>query len=145
MMGQLKIVSLYLLFAVFATLANLGAQAAVHMVLPPSHGIYGISYWVALGIGTCVGLLVKYFLDKRWIFFDMSKGFAAHRRRFSLYTIMGLATTAIFWGIQSSFFIIFGSRSMLYFGGAVGLAIGYIVKYQLDRRFVFTPNRVIAQ
>ena len=40
--------------------------------------------------------------------------------------------------MQTGFFMIWESREMLYLGGALGLAIGYVVKYQLDKRFVFT-------
>ena len=83
--------------------------------------------------------MVKYLLDKRWIFLDHSTGVAAHGRKLSLYTLMGVATTVIFWGMQTAFFTIWGTRTMLYLGGALGLAIGYVVKYQLDKRFVFTP------
>ena len=33
---------------------------------------------------------------------------------------------------------------MLYLGGAVGLAIGYVLKYQLDKRFVFVTRTTVA-
>lgn len=139
MSGPMRIAFFYILFAVLATAANLGAQALVHAVLPPSAGLGGAAYWAALIFGTGVGLVVKYLLDKRWIFFDTSRGLAAHGRQFSLYTLMGVATTVIFWGVQSAAFALFGTRLMLYVGGAVGLAIGYVVKYRLDKRFVFAP------
>ena len=113
-------------------------QAACHAVLPPEPGRIGLAYWAALIAGTGVGLVVKYLLDKRWIFADTSRGVAAHGRRFSLYTLMGVATTAIFWGTQSAFFLVWQSEAALYLGGALGLAAGYTVKYRLDRRFVFT-------
>jgi len=134
----MRIAIFYVLFAVLATAANLGAQALVHIVMPPASGLGGPAYWVALVFGTGVGLVVKYLLDKRWIFFDTRRGLAAQGRQFSLYTLMGVATTVIFWGVQSTAFAIFGTRLMLYVGGAVGLAIGYLVKYRLDKRFVFT-------
>lgn len=132
-----RLATLYALFAAIATGANLGAQAAVHAVVPPAQGATGAAYWVALVFGTGVGLVVKYLLDKRWIFDDRSRGLAAHGRRFSLYTLMGVATTAIFWGTQTAFFVAFGTQAALYAGGAGGLGVGYLVKYLLDRRFVF--------
>lgn len=140
MTGATGIAALYLLFGAVATGANLGAQALSHRLLPPEAGLAGPGYWVALAAGTGVGLVVKYLLDKRWIFRDRSGGLAAHSRRFSLYAVMGLATTAIFWGMQTLFFMAWGTRAMLYLGGALGLGIGYLVKYRLDRRFVFTPG-----
>lgn len=142
MTASMRIAVLYVLFAVLATASNLAAQAMVHVFAPPQAGLAGLAYWGALAFGTGVGLVVKYILDKRWIFFDASRGLAAHGRRFSLYTLMGIATTVIFWGVQSAAFAIFGTRLMLYVGGALGLAIGYVVKYWLDKRFVFTPVQV---
>ncbi len=141
-MSLAKLTCLYLAFAVIATACNLGAQALVHAVLPPGPGTAGLAYWFALGIGTGVGLVVKYILDKRWIFLDRSTGVANHGRKFSLYTLMGVVTTVIFWGMQTAFFMIWETREMLYLGGALGLGIGYLVKYQLDKRFVFEPSKL---
>ncbi len=139
-----RLAALYAAFGAVATVANLGAQALVHAALPPQAEAIGAGYWLALVFGTGVGLVVKYLLDKRWIFLDASTGLAAHGRRFSLYTVMGLFTTAIFWGTQTVFFLLTDSRAMLYLGGALGLAVGYVVKYHLDRRFVFTPGEARA-
>lgn len=140
MTATLRLTALYALFAVIATATNLGGQALAHAVWPPAPGMADIAYWAALVFGTGVGLVVKYVLDKRWIFQDKSAGIVAHSRRFSLYTLMGLATTTIFWGMQTVFFLVWRDPSMLYLGGALGLAIGYVTKYRLDRRFVFTPG-----
>jgi putative flippase GtrA len=136
---KLRLAALYAAFGAVATAVNLATQAAVHELLPPE-GAAGPAYWLALAAGTGTGLVVKYALDKRWIFRDGSTGLAAHGRRFSLYTLMGVATTVIFWGTQTAFFLVSGNRAMLYLGGALGLAIGYWVKYQLDRRYVFTSG-----
>ena len=59
---------------------------------------------------------------------------------FILYTIMGLLTTAIFWGFELLFHVLFDSREMRYLGGCLGLAIGYLSKYHLDKRFVFNKD-----
>jgi putative flippase GtrA len=136
-MGTLRLTVLYTLFGGVATVANLAAQGLTNLIVPTEPGAVGFAYWLALGVGTGAGLVVKYVLDKRWIFFDRSTGIAAHGQRFALYSLMGIATTVIFWAIQTASFAYFGTRTMLYVGGAVGLAIGYVVKYQLDRRFVF--------
>jgi len=50
---------------------------------------------------------------------------------------MGLATTLIFWGFEFSFHYFFETKEMRYLGGVIGLAIGYLTKYHLDKRFVF--------
>ena len=56
-------------FAVLATLANLGAQRVVLALLDVKGELAA-----AIFVGTGVGLVVKYVLDKRWIFFDTSYG-----------------------------------------------------------------------
>ncbi|MEO9781885.1 MAG: GtrA family protein [Sedimentitalea sp.] len=123
----------YGFFAVIATVANLMTQRVVLMA--------GEDMWVfvvAMGAGTLVGLVIKYLLDKRWIFYDVSTGAAAHGKKFTLYTIMGLLTTAIFWGMETVFWVVWSTDLMREIGAVIGLTIGYVVKYNLDRRFVFT-------
>ena len=94
----------------------------------------------AIAVGTVTGLALKYLLDKRWIFDDRSRGAKAHARRFTLYAAMGLATTAIFWGAEAGAWALWGTDFARESGAAIGLVIGYMVKYRLDRRFVFTPG-----
>lgn len=120
----------YAAFAVLATLANLATQ---RVVLTGT----GDRYWPALAAGTGVGLIVKYLLDKRWIFFDRSQGLATHGRRFTLYSLTGVVTTLIFWTSESGFWFLSGSDHLREVGAVLGLAIGYTTKYLLDRRFVF--------
>jgi hypothetical protein len=48
---------------------------------------------------------------------------------------MGLATTAVFWGFEFCFHFFFASKEMRYLGGVIGLTIGYVIKYHLDKRF----------
>lgn len=127
----------YAAFAVIATIANLGVQ---RLVL--TQGNYGLTFALAVGAGTLVGLVIKYILDKRWIFYDLGTGVKAHGQKFSLYTVMGLITTAIFWGTETAFWLIGKTDLMRELGAVIGLSIGYIVKYNLDRRFVFTNSRL---
>lgn len=130
---------LYAAFAVLATIANLGTQrlvlAGTEGALPPAQALI-----LAMFFGTAAGLILKYILDKRWIFHDTSRGLAAHSRRFGLYTVMGLVTTLIFW-VTEYIFWHFGQTDAAREAGAIlGLAIGYVVKYSLDRRYVFTTT-----
>jgi putative flippase GtrA len=129
----------YAAFAVVATVANLAIQRAVLQF-----GETGVHFAAAVGAGTIVGLVIKYVLDKRWIFFDVETGVKNHSRKFSLYTAMGLVTTAIFWGTETAFWLIWQTDMMRELGAVLGLSVGYVVKYNLDRRFVFTHRQLAA-
>ncbi|MEM1275567.1 MAG: GtrA family protein [Pseudomonadota bacterium] len=132
-MSLARLTLLYALFAVIATAVNLAVQRL-------SLGVYdapGLGLTLAIGLGTLAGLVVKYLLDKRWIFADFSTGMRAHTTRFGLYTLMGVVTTAIFWGTEVAFYLQWG-EAMRELGAVIGLTIGYVIKYQLDRRYVFT-------
>ncbi len=50
---------------------------------------------------------------------------------------MGVFTTFIFWGFEIGFDVIFENQNAKYAGALLGLGIGYIVKYFLDKKFVF--------
>lgn len=122
----------YAAFAVLATLANLGAQRLVLV-----HGEGAVLFALAVLAGTAVGLVVKYLLDKRWIFYDSTRGASAQGRQFGLYTAMGLVTTAIFWATETAFWLAWQTHLAREIGAVLGLTVGYVVKYRLDRAYVF--------
>lgn len=124
-------------FAVIATVANLAMQ---RLVLAGTSGDWALP--MAILLGTLVGLVIKYLLDKRWIFQDLSTGLVNHSKQFGLYAVMGVATTAIFWGFEYSFWVIWRTDLMREVGAVIGLAIGYVTKYNLDRRFVFADSQL---
>jgi len=119
-----------------ATAANIGSQdVLLRLYGGPGH------LWASVFFGTAVGLVLKYVLDQRYIFRFRARDAAHDGRTFALYAAIGLATTAIFWGFEFAFHAWFdGSRSMRYLGGAIGLSLGYAVKYQMDKRYVFTGS-----
>ncbi|MDC0334582.1 GtrA family protein [Amylibacter sp.] len=127
----------YALFAILATFANLATQRYV-LWFDDS----GTLFVLAVAAGTTVSLLLKYVLDKRWVFSDISVSVKSHSKRFSLYTLTGIVTTVIFWGIETLFWFIWETHSMRELGAVLGLSIGYIFKYKLDRRFVFTDTKL---
>jgi putative flippase GtrA len=129
----------YAAFAIVATIANLATQRLVLQF-----GDTGCYFAAAVGAGTIVGLAIKYILDKRWIFHDLGTGLKNHSRKFALYTAMGLITTAIFWGTETAFWLIWRTDMMRELGAILGLSVGYVVKYNLDRRFVFTDRQLAA-
>lgn len=132
-----RIATLYALFAALATAVNLACQALVIWLYAGRHAVE-----LSILAGTASGLPVKYVLEKRHIFAFQSENLAHDGRLFVLYSGMGVFTTALFWGIEYTFHIAFGSDAMRYLGGAIGLTLGYVIKYRLDKRYVFvTPAR----
>lgn len=125
----------YSAFAIVATVVNLGVQRIVL-----DFGSTAVFFALAIGAGTLAGLVVKYVLDKRWIFYDLDTGLKAHGEKFTRYTAMGLITTAIFWCTETAFWLIWQTELMRELGAIIGLSIGYVIKYQLDRRYVFTDS-----
>lgn len=127
---------LYALFAVAATFCNILAQEISIHLLPTNFSLF-----ISIFIGTVVGLVVKYILDKKYIFKYQAKTSKHNRQTFLLYTFVGGFTTLIFWGFEFSFHFLFEANEMRYMGGIIGLTIGYISKYYLDKKFVFTAQK----
>jgi len=133
----MKLVITYSIVALIATLVNIGTQNLVVY-------IYSGSFYILASIfmGTGVGLVVKYILDKSCVFRFHTKNAGHASKTFALYTFMGLTTTLIFWGVELCFNQIFESNEMRYLGGIIGLTIGYTTKYYLDKRYVFAQGSI---
>lgn len=127
----------YAIFALIATAANIGAQ---DLVIRGYSGTFDVLFSIMVGTG--VGLVVKYVLDKRYIFRFRAHNAVHDGQTFLLYTVMGLLTTVIFWGFEFGFHHLFETKEMRYLGGGIGLAIGYLAKYHLDKRYVFYTEGV---
>jgi putative flippase GtrA len=128
----MKLAITYTVFAIIATIANIATQdISIHIYV----GVY--SLMLSVVAGTAVGLILKYILDKRYIFRFQTRNITHNSKLFVLYTLMGIVTTMIFWFFEFGFNHFFQTKQMRYLGGVIGLAIGYLVKYQLDKRFVF--------
>lgn len=132
MKGVARITFLYSIFALLATIANLLTQAIVVWVYP---GPYLVETSVLAG--TAAGLPIKYTLEKYHIFKFESDDLTHDGKLFIKYSFLGIFTTALFWGTECAFQWVFGTDLMRYLGGAIGLAMGYFIKYHLDRHFVF--------
>jgi putative flippase GtrA len=130
-----KIIILYAVFAAIAIASNLLTQIIVI-------SLYSGQFSIALSIllGTAVGLPVKYVLDKKFIFNFTTLNFAHNSKVFILYVLMAIFTTMLFWGTEALFQILFNNETMRLLGGAIGLIAGYVMKYQLDKKFVFTTH-----
>mgnify|MGYP006080251331 CR=1 FL=1 len=124
----------YTSFCIIAILANLFTQR----IFLDSNYIK-LEYIYVLVIGTIVGLITKYFLDKNYIFHDHYNSLRYSLRKFSLYTFNGVFTTIIFWSAESLAFYIYATTFARELGAIIGLSVGYLLKYRLDKKLVF-PN-----
>lgn len=133
----MRLAFIYALLAAVATIVNITTQ---HVFLD----IYSDKYAIQASVlcGTMAGLAIKYLLDKNYIFNFKTKSTAHNTKTFVLYSTMGVITTAIFWIFEFIFHIIFDESAVFrYAGGALGLTIGYVAKYQLDKKFVFKAGQ----
>jgi putative flippase GtrA len=124
----------YVLFAAVSTVANLATQEATVRLLPAAP--------LALSIlaGTAAGFAVKYVLDKRWIFYDAYTTPADEAQKVVLYGLFSVVTTVVFWTFEVTFWTLWKTDAAKYTGAVLGLAIGYAVKFALDRTYVFRPR-----
>ncbi|SFV61192.1 hypothetical protein MNB_SV-6-940 [hydrothermal vent metagenome] len=122
----------YSIFALISTLFNLSFQYISFSIYDGFGSLY-----LAMFIGTLAGLIAKYILDKKFIFYHKPKDKKDDAKKFALYSLMGVFTTIIFWGTEIMFDMIFDSVNAKYLGAIIGLSIGYVIKYFLDKKFVF--------
>ena len=122
----------YAAFAAVATALNVAAQYVSSTLYTGRYELYA-----AMAMGTLVGLVAKYVLDRRWIFHDRPTSPRGHAVKFTLYSLTGVLTTFIFWGTELAFAAMSDALWLRYAGAVLGLAVGYTAKYRLDRRFVF--------
>jgi putative flippase GtrA len=129
------IASRWILFAAAAGGANILAQELVVRLQPNAPVILSALF------GTAAGFLLKYVLDKYWIFFDAYDDHVVELRKIVIYGLFSVLTTAMFLAIELSAWHIFRSSLAKYAGAALGLGVGYRTKYFLDKRFVFADSR----
>ena len=125
----------YSFFALIATIINLFTQFISLAIYSQNFSLY-----IAMFLGTLTGFIAKYILDKKYIFYYVVKDKKEDSQKFILYSIMGVFTTLIFWGFEIGFDYIFDSEIAKYIGAIIGLRIGSITKYFLDKKFVFKGN-----
>ena len=124
---------LYVVFAGVATVANLAAQ---ELFLRMSGNLA-----VAILAGTAAGFATKYVLDKKWVFSDRYTTHRQELRKVTLYGAFSVATTLVFWLFEVAFWMAWRTDFAKYTGAVLGLAIGYAIKFVLDRTFVFRVGR----
>jgi len=128
----MSVLILYIYFSLIAISINIFSQYIVFTILEGDDAIY-----LAILVGTLLGLITKYILDKIYIFKYKVENLYDYSKNFSMYMFTGIFTTMIFWIFEYSFYILFDNSIAKYIGAIIGLTIGYTVKYVLDKRFVF--------
>jgi putative flippase GtrA len=140
-----------MVFAAVCTVINLGSQILVEWTLSPLETFQQVVtinlliktfslqlyFLLKLAVGTILGFLAKFLLDKFVVFQEKHAGAGATLQQIFIYGLFAVVTTLIFWGFQISFELIFPAPYMDLIGGLLGLVIGYTLKYFLDKRFVF--------
>jgi len=129
----------YTLFASLSTLVNLLFQWLSFRLYDGMGSLY-----LAMAVGTLAGLVVKYVLDKKWIFYHTPKDRKDDARKFFLYSFMGVFTTLIFWGTEMAFYYLIPHPNAKYIGAVLGLSIGYVTKYFLDKKYVFIHKEEVV-
>ncbi|NRB81185.1 MAG: GtrA family protein [Saccharospirillaceae bacterium] len=127
--------TMLVVFAIIAIVSNLLTQELSFFVYDQRYAIY-----LAIFMGTGVGRVVKYLLDKTFLFNYKTKNVSHEGRTFFLYTLMGLATTLLYVVFEVSFDYIFNDKLMRNIGAVIGLTLGYYIKYILDSKFVFVEK-----
>lgn len=129
----------YGIFAALSTLVNLLFQWLSFTVYSGLGSLY-----IAMAVGTLAGLVAKYILDKKWIFYHTPKDKKDDAKKFALYSLMGVFTTIIFWGTEMAFYYLVPNPNAKYAGAVIGLSIGYVIKYFLDKKYVFIHKEEAA-
>jgi peptidoglycan biosynthesis protein MviN/MurJ (putative lipid II flippase) len=121
----------YILFAILATTVNIFFQYLSFLLIDHKYELY-----IAILNGTILGMTLKYYLDKNFIFYYVKKEFN-NKNIFLLYIFTSIFTTIIFWAIELWFSYYVNINYSEYLGALVGLTLGYSLKYLLDKQLVF--------
>ena len=135
-MNKKRKIFLYIIFAIVAIFANLLTQRIILSIYKTN-----LFFFLALILGTLVGLIIKFILDKNFIFSDSAADLKSVSRKFGLYTANGIFSTSIFWGTETTFWMIWQKENIREIGAILGLTLGYTLKYRLDRQYVFSKQK----
>jgi hypothetical protein len=132
MTARFTLAAKYAFFALVATVVNILTQCLCLSLYAKAYSLY-----VAMAFGTLAGLVLKYVLDRKYIFYYCVESRTEDLAKFVLYSFMGAFTTVIFWLFELGFHALFEHPAAKYVGAVQGLTTGYATKYLLDKRFVF--------
>jgi putative flippase GtrA len=113
-------------------LGRIGLIARFYLSTSP----YDMPELIGSAIAVVITFIIKFILDKIIVFQKKDTNFQQTRKEFVIYFIFAILTTIINIGIQ---FILrlFTPESWITIRIIIALSIGYIVKFLLDRKYVF--------
>ena len=126
----MNIIFKYLFFSIIAIIINLASQRLIFNV--------NDNFFVfAIIVGTISGFVSKYLFDKYFIFNDQHSPFSDETKKLLKYSFFAVFTTLIFWFTEYIFWVIYQTHTAREIGAIIGLSIGYYLKYNLDKKYVF--------
>lgn len=129
---EMNLILKYSLFSLASIFINIGSQFLINLFVLNNKFIF-----LSILFGTFNGLLLKFYLDKKFIFYYNNQSLKIIQKKFLLYSLTGIITTILFWSIEILFHFLFLNPNSKYIGGILGLSLGYFTKYHLDKKFVF--------
>lgn len=129
---EMNVILKYSLFSLASIFINIGSQFLLNFFVLNNKFIF-----LSILFGTFNGLLLKFYLDKKFIFYYNAQSAKIIQKKFLLYSLTGVFTTILFWSIEILFHFLFLNPNSKYIGGILGLSFGYFIKYHLDKKFVF--------
>ncbi len=141
----------YIIFAFLAFLINTGVFHAADYLL---QGVVNskninilmlkgddIRFWVAYGLGLFAGFVLKYLMDKKYVFSDITESKEKEMKKVLIYAMMSIFTTIILTLIVAGFKVWVSRERAKDVGLVIGLLIGYTTKFFLDRKYVFNSSK----
>lgn len=124
---------LYFIFAIISIILNISIQELFFIFIGRESQVLAI----AMVIATIVSFVFKYFMDKFYVFNSKSETKKEEVKKVFLYGFFSVFTTLIYMVVEFAFHISFSFQHKEELGAMLGLTIGYIVKYIIDKKITF--------
>lgn len=129
--------SLYVIFSLLSIVVNIGVQSLIFLAL----GRDTLVLMLAMSIGTIFSFAFKYIVDKKYVFNAKKATKVKEAKRVALYSFFSIFTTLLYISVESVFHVLFADDALFgmkeEIGALIGLASGYILKYNLDKKITF--------
>lgn len=133
----MNIIFKYLFFSIIAIIINIASQRLIFGISESEH-----VFIFAIFTGTVAGFVSKYIFDKYFIFNDQLSILAEETKKLLKYSFFAVFTTLIFWFTEYVFWVVYQTHTAREIGAIIGLSIGYYLKYNLDKKYVFNKLEI---